>query len=133
MGCWYIKSTLYKRFLNWKKIFQKNKVVTDKTPFFPTGPFCNHHFICLNPIQDQRTYGLSPKTFWIFVLTFLSNWCKILRPYRMLVPNYWTSTNTTPQKNRFFWSNPNKIEVMITSLIEMLELPNFSHMTTSTI
>ena len=33
---------------------------------------------------------------------------------------------------RFFWSNPYKIEVMITSLIEMLELPNFGHMTIST-
>ena len=28
---------------------------------------------------------------------------------------------------------PNEIEVIITSLIEMLELPNFGHMTTSTI
>ena len=31
----------------------------------------------------------------------------------------------------FFWRNPCKIEVMITSLIEMLELLNFDHMTTS--
>ena len=31
------------------------------------------------------------------------------------------------------WSNPYKIEVMKTSLIERLELPNFGHMTTSTI
>ena len=39
-------------------------------------------------------------------------------------------------KKWFFWSYPYKIEVMIimiTSLIEMLELPNFGHMTTSTI
>ena len=28
---------------------------------------------------------------------------------------------------------PNKVEVMITSLIELLELPNFGHMTISTI
>ena len=35
-----------------------------------------------------------------------------------------------PSKKGFLWSNPYKIEVMITSLIEMLELPNFSHMTT---
>ena len=33
------------------------------------------------------------------------------------------------KKNGFFWSNPYKIEVMITSLIEMLELPNLGHMT----
>ena len=36
-------------------------------------------------------------------------------------------------KNCFFRSNPYKIEVMITFLIKMLELPNFGHLTTSTI
>ena len=38
-----------------------------------------------------------------------------------------------PSKKVVFWPNPYKIEIMITSLIEMLELPNFGHMTTSTI
>ena len=38
-----------------------------------------------------------------------------------------------PSKKAVFWPNPYKIEIMITSLIEMLELPNFGHMTTSTI
>ena len=38
-----------------------------------------------------------------------------------------------PSKKWFFWSNPYKVEVMITFLIEMLQLPNFGHMTTSTI
>ena len=33
----------------------------------------------------------------------------------------------------FFWSNPYKIEVMTTSVIDMLELLNFDHMTTSRI
>ena len=42
-------------------------------------------------------------------------------------------SKSTPQKNRIFWSSPYKIELMITSLIESLELPNFGHMTTSTI
>ena len=28
--------------------FQKNKVVTGKTPFFVIGPFWSHNFICLN-------------------------------------------------------------------------------------
>ena len=31
------------------------------------------------------------------------------------------------------WSNPCKIEIMLTFLIEMFELPNFGHMNTSTI
>ena len=38
----------------------------------------------------------------------------------------------SPQKV-VFWSNPYKIEVMITSLIEILELSNLSNMTTLTI
>ena len=53
--------------------------------------------------------------------------CQSLVP----VPTYLTWTKTTPQKNWLFWSNLYKIEV-ITSLIEMLDLPNFGHMTTST-
>ena len=37
---------------------------------------------------------------------------------------------TTPKKNQFFWSDPHKNEVMITSLIEILELLNFDDMIT---
>ena len=38
-----------------------------------------------------------------------------------------------PSKKWFFWSKHYKIEVMVTYLIETLELPNFGHMSTSTI
>ena len=55
------------------------------------------------------------------------------RSYLVPVPNYWTWTKTTRQKKRFFWSNPKKIEAMITFLIEMLQLPNFGHITASII
>ena len=34
--------------LKLKQNFQKKKVVTGKTSFFVMGPFCTHHFICLN-------------------------------------------------------------------------------------
>ena len=34
--------------LKLKQNFQKNKVVTGKTPFFVTGPFRTYHSICLN-------------------------------------------------------------------------------------
>ena len=47
-------------------------------------------------------------------------------------PKLLNSTKTTP-KNRSFWSNLDKIEVMIISLGEILELPNFGHMISSTI
>ena len=39
----------------------------------------------------------------------------------------------TPQKILFFFDQTYKIEVMMTSLIETLELPNFGHMTESMI
>ena len=46
----------------------------------------------------------------------------------MPIPNYWTWARSTLQKNRFYWSNLYEIKVIITSLIVMLELPNFGHM-----
>ena len=51
----------------------------------------------------------------------------------MPIPDYWTWTKTTPQKKWFFLSSPYEIEVMTTSLTEMLELPNFGHVAISTI
>ena len=63
----------------------------------------------------------------------MPHWCKISRSYLVPVPNYWTWTKTTLQKKWFFWSNPHKIEVVITSLIDVLKLPNLGHMTTSKI
>ena len=69
--------------------------------------------------------GIRPQIFWIIVSIFLPNLCKISRPYLVPVPNYWTRTKRTHQKNWFFWWNPYKIEVMITSVIKMLELANF--------
>ena len=109
--------------------------------------FCTTCFFKI-PVTEQKHNGLNPTSFssvtsanvrispWNF-LTFsfcsLSHWCKISRPHLVPVPDNWTSTNRSPQKNGFLWSNPCKIEVMITSLTEMLELPNFGYMTTSTI
>ena len=62
---------------------------------------------------------ISPKTFLAF--TF----CLFTR-----LVNYWIQTKINRQKRQFFCSNPYKIEVMITSPLEMLE---FCHMTISTI
>ena len=95
----------------------------------------------LNPIQHgEGKKDLLPVfplqllvgTFWLLVFTLLPYWCKISSPYLVSIPNYWTWTKSTIQKYWFFWSNPYKTEVPTTSLIQMLELPNFGHMTTST-
>ena len=47
LGQRYIKSSLCKEVLKLKQSFQKNKVVTSKTPFSVIDPFCYHHSICL--------------------------------------------------------------------------------------
>ena len=39
---------LYDCTFNLKQTFQKNKVVTGKTPSFVIGPLGSHHCICLN-------------------------------------------------------------------------------------
>ena len=69
-----------------------------------------------------------PKTVFLLISTALPHWCKISSLHLMPVLNYWTWTKTTSQEKRFLWSNPYKNHVMITSLIEMLQLPNFGHM-----
>ena len=38
----------FQEVLKLEQIFQKNKVVTGKTPLFVIGPFCSRHSICLN-------------------------------------------------------------------------------------
>ena len=81
----------------------------------------------LSPVTSANV-GIRPQNFLL-----VSYWCKISGSDLLPVPNYWTWTKTAPQKKWFFWSDLYKIEVMITSLIEMLELTNFGHMTTSTI
>ena len=80
-----------------------------------------------------QTKKLAPKTFWLLVLTHATLVRIFKGPYLVSAPNYWTLIKTTPQKKCFFWSNPYKIEVMITSLIKLLELPKFGHITISTI
>ena len=71
-----------------------------------------------------------PYVLTLLVLTLLPHWCKISRLYLVPAPNYWTCTKTTPQKRWFIWSKLYKIEVVITSLIEIL---NSGHMTRFTI
>ena len=81
----------------------------------------------------SRNVGFGLQNF----LTFSFN------PFTTLVQNFKFVTSASPKllnlnqdhpsKKRFFWSNPYKIEVMITFLIEMLQLPNFGHVTTSII
>ena len=96
------------------------------------GGFAKRPCTCFSHVTSTNA-GISLNSFWLLHLTSLPHLCQILRPYLAPVPNYWSWNRSTPQKNRFFWSNPYKIKVMITSLIVMLELPNFGHMTSFTV
>ena len=83
----------------------------------------------LSPVTSSNV-EIRPKNF----LTFSFN------PFVTLVQNFKFISSASPKllnlnqehssKNRFFWLNPYKLEVMTKSLIE---LSNFGHMTTSTI
>ena len=72
------------------------------------------------PQVTSTDVGVSPKNFLTFSFNHFAT-RRISRSYLVPVPNYWTWIKTTPQKKWFFWSNPYKIDVMITSLIEILE------------
>ena len=75
----------------------------------------------------KKHFGCSLNPFWLLFLTLLPRWCKISSSYLVSVPNYWPWIKTTLPKKWFFWSNPYKIEVMITSVTEMLVTKLWSH------
>ena len=47
---------LFTRGFKLKQSFLKNKVITDKTPFFVKGPFCTPQSICLNIGLRQSSF-----------------------------------------------------------------------------
>ena len=78
-------------------------------------------------IVTSTNVGVSPKNIFNFSINpFFQT--GVICLYLVAAPNYWD-----PPKMWFFRSNPYKIEVVITSFIEMQELPNFVHVNTSTI
>ena len=80
MGIWVIGTSnqLFIRVPRMKQNFQKNKVVTAKTPFFVIGPFCTHHSICLNMASDMAVlYGND--AFSISVLSTKKRYSSFLR------------------------------------------------------
>ena len=112
------------------QLFISNKTFTNS---------CTDFQICPPPQPYQfspvisANLGISPRNFMTFKISNFKAIHKTSRRHLVPVSNHWTWTKNTFQKSVFFWSNPYKIEVVITSLIEMLELPNFADMTRSTI
>ena len=104
-------------------------VATMSSTLFRMGGGAKRPPTSFSPVTPTNV-GFGPKNF----LTFSFN------PFATLVQNFKFVPSASPKllnlnqdhpsKKRFFWSNPYKIEVMITTLIQMLELPNFGYMTT---
>ena len=80
-----------------------------------------------------RNVGISPKSILNFSFTPFSALVQNFRVMPSVSPELLNLNHERPSKNWFLCSNPYKIEVMITSLIEMLGLPNFGHTATTTV
>ena len=77
--------------------------------------------------------GFGPQNFLTFSFNPLATLMQNYKFVPSVSPKLLNLNQDHPSKKWFFWSNPYKIEVMITFLIEMLQLPNFGQMTTSII
>ena len=84
----------------------------------------------VSPVASTNI-GISPQNFQTFI--FNSFVTLVLTSIPSASTKLLNLNRDDLSKKCFFGSNPYKIEVMITSLTEMLELPNFGHMMTSTI
>ena len=99
----------------------------------------------LNPFQDEGGIGRGAKRppYQFFLCNFQNFLAFSFNPFSTLVENFKAVTSVSPKllnlnqehlsKKCFFWSHPYETEVIIISLIEMLELPNFGRLFASTI
>ena len=84
-----------------------------------------------SPVTSTNV-GIRPQNSLTFSLNSFSTLVKNVKFVPSASPKLSKLNRDHPSKKQFFWSNPYKIKVVITSLIEMLQLPNFGHMNTST-
>ena len=76
---------------------------------------------------------ISPENFLSFSCNFFVTLVQNFRAIPSASSTLFNLNQEHPLKNQIFWSNPNKIGVVITYLREMLDLPNFGHVTPTTI
>ena len=95
----------------------------------PPSPF-SYQF---SPVTSSNRVP-NPQNFLAFSFNPFATMVKNCRVISSASPKLLNLNEDHPPKKWFFWSNPYKIEIMTTSLIEKLELlANFAHMTTPTI
>ena len=87
---------------------------------------CYH--VVINEIGNQYINIISVKLCAELICPLISQ----LYKYQSTSPKLLKLNQDHPSKKLFFWSNIYKVQVMI-SFLEMLELPNFRHITTSTL
>ena len=85
-----------------------------------------------SPVTSTNV-GISPQNFLTFCFNPFFSLMQNFKFVPIVSPKYLNLNQDHLSKKAFFWSNLYKIEVLITSLIEMLQLPNFGRMNTSTI
>ena len=97
------------------------------TKYLPFIVNLHHLLVCFlnigNSTQNFLTFSFNP---------FCHTGAKFQRSYLDPVPNIGLEAKAPLKKSWFLWSNPYKIGVIKNSFIEMLKLPNFDYMTTST-
>ena len=79
----------------------------------------------------SRNVEISPQKVLTFSFNLFATLVSNFKVISSVSPKLLNLNQEDPSKKN--WSNPYKIEVMITSLIEMLDLPNSGHLTTSTV
>ena len=73
--------------------------------------------------------GINPQIYLSFSFNHFSTLVSISKAISSASSNLLNLNQDLPQKMWSFWPNPYKTEVMITSLIDVLVLPNFGHAT----
>ena len=87
----------------------------------------------VSPVTST-SIGISPKIYLTFIFNTFAKLVSNLTAIPSASPKLLIlNQEHTSKKIVFLWSNSYKIGIMIASLIEMVELPHFGQMTTSTI
>ena len=123
LGRQYIKSTLYKRFLNWNKIFKKKKkVVTGKTSFFLIGTFILSILFVLTLASDRVALHRKDM-FSILVLSTKEQYTSFLEKVFVFQEIYFKVKIKTQENIKIWWSLKQRAILKISSTV-FLEEPN---------
>ena len=124
----YVKGISDKILTRWRKFFKNQK-------FSPTAP--RQKAPTPTPTTSFSTVtptnvGTRSQIFLTFRFNYFTALVWNFKAIPSVISKLLNLNQKKPSKNWFFWWNPYKIDVMITSVINLQELPSFGHMTTHT-